>query len=110
MEKYSKMHSDARPKELLLRREEHRDEGRVSPRSTRSRLMPQIVTVPTYLVLLLFLTLAFQSPVLWTLLFSRLQDVAMTRCACFLFPSCSFSVTVLRLLHVSDPVFPTCST
>ena len=34
----------------------------------------------------------------------------MTRFAFFMFFRTFFSVTVLGLLHVSNPVFPTCST
>ena len=58
-----------------------------------------------------FLNVAFQGPLLWNLLFFvRLQYVAMTRFAYFLFFRAFFSVTFLGLLHVSDPVFPTYST
>ena len=54
---------------------------------------------------------AFQRPLLWTLLFLvRLQYVAMTRFAYFLFFRAFLSVTFLGLLHVSDSVFPTYST
>ena len=58
-----------------------------------------------------FLKVAFQGPFLWTLLLVvRLQDIALTRFAYFLFFRAFFSVTVLGLLHFSDSVFPTYST
>ena len=58
-----------------------------------------------------FLKVAFQGPLLWTLLlFVRLQHVPMTRLAYLLFLRAFFSVTFLGLLHVIDPVFPTSST
>ena len=51
-----------------------------------------------------FLAVAFQGPMLWTLLFFvRLQYVAMTRFSYFLLFRAFFSVTFLALLHVSDP-------
>ena len=55
-----------------------------------------------------FFQVSFQGPLLWTLLFLvRLQYVAMTRFAYFLYSRAFFSVTFLGLFHVSDPVFPT---
>ena len=51
-----------------------------------------------------FLKVAFQGPLVWTLLFLvRLQYVAVTRFAYFLFFRVFFSATFLGLLHVGDP-------
>ena len=58
-----------------------------------------------------FLKVAFQGPLLWTLLFFvRLRYAVVTRFTYFLFSRAFVSVTFLGLLHVSDPVSPTYST